>query len=309
MQYSQKRLSYGKAYEFAEGGRKVVRSFSPSGAQTVDYTEINIRMLGLPPGHSFDNKDPEGIVITAMPGGFSCCLEPFRIKVPYNDAHSPEEFGESVLCAIASDARMGGFGTFEWDEARLALIFTARTPGFEVDFEVEADPRYCEYCVRTRGTQKSEGFRPGQLVITAPEKVFHGDPFETLFAPTEDLTLAGACSSVVGIVMSCGSGMGEQAPVSYQSGFPIASNCDSPCAPPPTCVRVLKSGPPIWYRLMDTWTGGDCLYYNYEPEEGQPDTGMIYANPGPGRAKLADVIKYAIEGREEGGRVLKIRFG
>ena len=308
--YSRSRLPYGKPFTFAEGGRKVLKSFTPTGAQTCDFTEINIRMIDKPAAEETCGRQSQkpAVTITVRPGGF-CCLDPLTIEVPWDDINCPDDFGRSVMCALASDPRLGGYGVFQWNSETLSLTFKARTPGFEVDFDVIADKRYVEYCVRTRGTQKSEGFRPGQLVVHAPQHVLQGDPFKTIFAPTTDLSAADSDECLAGIVISCPNGIGEQAPVSYQTGFPIASNCDSPCGPPPSCVRVLKSGPPMFYELMDCWTEGCCLYYNYLPEEGNPDTGMLYANPGPGRAALKNVMDFSIEGMHEGGRVLEIRFG
>jgi hypothetical protein len=312
MQYSQKRLPRYMDWAFAEEGPKKLRSYKPTGAQTCDFTEINIDILKFPDAADTScglHQDQPGIEIKISPGGFGCCMVPLSVKVPFGDAKTPDKFGCAVMCALNSDPRIAGFGTFAWDSTKQSLTFKARVPGFEVDFSVSADPRYVKQCVRTRGTQKSSGFRAGQIVVTAPGEVLQGDPFETLFAPTTDLNLPESDECYAGIVMSCGPACGEQAPPSYKSGFPLASNCDSDCAPPPDCVIVLEWGPPIWYRLSDVWepSQGCKLYYNFKPLACESDTGMIFATPGEGRAPLP--MNYSIKGVEDGGRVLKLQFG
>jgi hypothetical protein len=310
MQYSQKRLPRYTDWAFAEEGPKKLRSYKPTGAQTSDSTEIDINIVSFPAPTSGPLEDQPALEIRVYPGGLSCCLTPIEIRVPFAGSATATEFGEAVACSLKTEARTSGFGTFAWDDAAQMVTFRARVPGFEVDFTASAPAQYATTAVRTTGTQRSAGFRAGQIVVTAPGEVLVGDPFESLFAPTTNLNLPESDECYAGIVMSCGPACGEQAPPSYKSGFPLASNCDSDCAPPPDCVIVLEWGPPIWYRLGDVWepSQGCKLYYNFAPQVGgETDTGMIFAQPGIGRAPLP--MNYSIKGVEDGGRVLKLQFG
>lgn len=293
MLYSQKELAPGKPGMLAESGYSTQReNYSPMSGGTRDQTKFSFA-IDLAAARAAVDMGAKAVLEIIITPPASCCSEPIRVPINFMSlfsADSAYKMSGEVLCALNSSPRTVALGSFAYNAAKDEFTFLARLPGFPVDFEISGPGVTSKIETTPAESIFADRVTPGHAVVTTglSNSVAH---------PNQDVNAATATECWAGVALLC-EGDGEQAPAI--ASFPNFSNCGSPCAPPPTCVPVLRSGV-IWIRLTEVPAGG-CgkLYYRFRGE----NRGEFSAKPGPDFA----IVPVPVQIKKLEGHLAKVRF-